>query len=120
MDRLGYDYFYAQGGDWGAGVTISIGAQNQGRCRGIHLNMPTAGPPRASRANPSVVESRVPERIKNFERWGSGYHKLRPHDHRLSGMSCGLPVDSLLGFLKNSTIGPTVTGIRRMSSVVMS
>ena len=39
--------------------------------------MPTAGPPRASRANPSVVESRVLERIKNFERWGSGYHKLQ-------------------------------------------
>jgi len=47
MDRLGYEHYYAQGGDWGAGVTISIGSQNRGRCRGIHLNMPTAGPPRA-------------------------------------------------------------------------
>ena len=75
MARLGYDHYYAQGGDWGAGVTIVIGAQDLGRCKSIHVNMPTAGPTREAIENPSVEESRVLGRIEKFQRWGAGYHK---------------------------------------------
>lgn len=44
MRRLGYEWYYAQGGDWGAGVTTALGYQDHEHCHGIHLNVPTARP----------------------------------------------------------------------------
>ena len=49
MARLGYDRYFAQGGDWGAVVTTALGVQDAEHCAAIHLNMvdrPT-GPVRA-------------------------------------------------------------------------
>ena len=46
MTRLGYDNYYAQGGDWGSAVTTAMGTQNKGRCKSIHVNMPIARVPR--------------------------------------------------------------------------
>lgn len=40
MRRLGYERFFAQGGDWGAVVTSAIGALHPDHCDGIHVNMP--------------------------------------------------------------------------------
>ena len=40
MTRLGYDRYFAQGGDWGSIVTAAIGVQNKGHCQAIHMNMP--------------------------------------------------------------------------------
>ena len=34
MTRLGYDNYFAQGGDWGAAVTTEIGVQAAGNCTG--------------------------------------------------------------------------------------
>src|SRR5581483_8055328 len=45
MDRLGYERYGAQGGDWGAQVATRIGALDTGHCAAIHLNMPIANPP---------------------------------------------------------------------------
>ena len=39
MDRLGYDRYGAQGGDWGAQVTTRIGRLDPKHCAAIHLNM---------------------------------------------------------------------------------
>jgi pimeloyl-ACP methyl ester carboxylesterase len=44
MRALGYDRYFAQGGDWGAAVTTAIGGQNRGACSGIHVNMVIAQP----------------------------------------------------------------------------
>ncbi|MGZ4707928.1 MAG: epoxide hydrolase family protein [Acidimicrobiales bacterium] len=44
MARLGYDRYFAQGGDWGAMVTASIGWHDVDHVAGIHLNMPLAIP----------------------------------------------------------------------------
>ncbi|PXY20024.1 epoxide hydrolase family protein [Prauserella flavalba] len=44
MDRLGYERFAAQGGDWGTSITTSIGQQAPERVIGIHLNPPIAAP----------------------------------------------------------------------------
>ena len=38
MGRLGYDSYFAQGGDWGALVTSWV-ARHDKNCKGIHLNM---------------------------------------------------------------------------------
>lgn len=39
MDRLGYDSYFAQGGDWGALITAILGANYPERVDAIHTNM---------------------------------------------------------------------------------
>ena len=45
MQRLGYDHYVAQGGDWGAVITEAMGRQAPSGLRGIHVNLPAAVPP---------------------------------------------------------------------------
>jgi hypothetical protein len=41
---LGYNCYFAQGGDWGSIMTTMIGAQNLGNCVAMHVNMPIVAP----------------------------------------------------------------------------
>ncbi|MGH3164673.1 MAG: epoxide hydrolase family protein [Trebonia sp.] len=45
MARLGYPRYGAQGGDWGAWVTLALGLRHPGSLVGIHLNMVAAPAP---------------------------------------------------------------------------
>ena len=47
MARLGYPRYGAQGGDWGARVTMDLGLRHPGHLIGIHLNMVPRRRPRA-------------------------------------------------------------------------
>ena len=40
MLALGYKKYFAQGGDWGAAVTLAIAVEQTTNCIGIHTNMP--------------------------------------------------------------------------------
>src|SRR5262249_26267590 len=51
MVGLGYRRFGAQGGDWGAMVSMSLGARHPDVVAGVHLNMVVAFPP--DPANPA-------------------------------------------------------------------
>jgi|TARA_B100000315_G_scaffold258503_2_gene310917 pimeloyl-ACP methyl ester carboxylesterase len=75
MQALGYDAYFAQGGDWGAAVTTAIALQNLGHCKGIHLNMPSAGATKDARENPTDEDKHAMERGKAYQDWDSGYSK---------------------------------------------
>jgi epoxide hydrolase len=49
MRRLGYQRYGAQGGDWGSTVSTALAIGHPEELAGIHLNMVTAFPDRASR-----------------------------------------------------------------------
>jgi len=74
MARLGHDRYGAQGGDWGALVTASLGRQDADHIVGIHLNMPIAAAPKGEagdrEAEPDVWAAR-----RAYERTGDGYAK---------------------------------------------
>ena len=75
MNRLGYDRYLAQGGDWGSAVTTAIGIQNKGGCIGIHVNMPTAGATKKALENPDEEDKIALAGARLYQEWDSGYSK---------------------------------------------
>jgi len=75
MGRLGYEKFFAQGGDWGAMVTTMIGLHESDYCEGIHLNMPIAPPDPATMSDLSEREQSALAGLKHYQDWDSGYSK---------------------------------------------
>ena len=94
MTRLGYSSYFAQGGDWGAAVTTAIGLANLGHCVGLHVNMPSAGPTKAARENPTERDQRAFEGGRYYNQWGAGYSKQQ--STRPQTLGYGL-VDSPMG-----------------------
>jgi len=43
MDRLGFEKFYVQGGDWGSAIVTNMAILYPDRLYGVHVNMPTLG-----------------------------------------------------------------------------
>ena len=77
MSELGYHEYFAQGGDWGAGVTTALGSLEGGRCKSIHVNMPTSGPTQKALRDPTEADKTALEKGKNFSAEGLGYHKVQ-------------------------------------------
>jgi pimeloyl-ACP methyl ester carboxylesterase len=94
MQRLGYDRWVAQGGDWGAIVTTAIGMIKPAACLGIHLNMPFARSLPEDMVDPSPAEQRALKGLKHYQDWDSGYSKQQ--STRPQTLGYGL-VDSPVG-----------------------
>ena len=75
MARLGYNRYFAQGGDWGALVTAAIGMQDTAHCAAIHMNMPIAPPDPANMDNLTPREQSALAGMKHYQDWDSGYSK---------------------------------------------
>ena len=94
MNKIGYNKYFAQGGDWGSAITIAIGKQNKGSCQGIHVNMPFAPPTKEALENPSKRDKIAFEGLSYYQEWGSGYSKQQ--STRPQTLGYGL-VDSPIG-----------------------
>ncbi|MEV1294526.1 epoxide hydrolase family protein [Pseudonocardia sp. NPDC049635] len=73
MDRLGYERFAAQGGDWGAMITSALGTAAPEMLYGIHLTMALAPRPDDEELPLSKQEKADIAFAKSFDRYGGGY-----------------------------------------------
>ncbi len=64
MDRLGYEQYVAQGGDWGAGITQAMGRLAPDGLIGIHTNLPAAIP---NEVLPALGGGPLPEGVTDEE-----------------------------------------------------
>jgi pimeloyl-ACP methyl ester carboxylesterase len=75
MLRLGYQRYYAQGGDWGAVVTTAIALQDTEHCHGVHLNMPVVRPDLSTMDSLTEEEKDGLAGMQHYQDWDSGYSK---------------------------------------------
>ena len=72
MQRLGYDRYVAQGGDWGSAVTRAMAVQRVPGLAGIHLNMVVVFPPEEEDfTDTEAQEARAA--ADDHKQWGLGY-----------------------------------------------
>jgi epoxide hydrolase len=72
MDRLGYDRYGAQGGDWGSMITSALGTGMPEHVAGIHVTMPLAHRPDDAAPLTPGEEKALAAR-KRFQAQGTGY-----------------------------------------------
>ena len=89
--RLGYSRYGAQGGDWGAMVTICMGQRGSDNLVGIHLNMPFVRPDPDTMNDLTPAEAATLAARAEHDKWGRGY--LHQQSTRPQTLGYGL-VDS--------------------------
>lgn len=73
MARLGYDQYVAQGGDWGAGVALSIAKNSTNQCLAIHLNSVVVPPDPDTMNNLTEFEQHALDDAAKYQERESGY-----------------------------------------------
>jgi epoxide hydrolase len=79
MSRLGYDRYFAQGGDWGSPVSLWLGLTDPAHVVGVHLNMLVTVPPPEPAAI-ADLDDRDRKRLEfamAFEMEGTGWRKIQ-------------------------------------------
>ena len=64
MERLGYERYGAQGGDYGSGIMRQLAIQQPERVLGLHINFVTAGPPPGDADPEAGVSAEELERVR--------------------------------------------------------
>ena len=77
MTRLGYSRWGAQGGDWGAAVTMMIGHKAPEGCDGIHLNFVMYQPTPAEISAATPEEQAMLASARRYDQLLSGYAKMQ-------------------------------------------
>ena len=79
VDVLGYPRYVAQGGDWGAAVTGSLGREHGDSVAAIHLNLMLGALSPEQQENPplSPAELEFLERIKGWRAEEAGYQQIQ-------------------------------------------
>ena len=72
MARLGYDHYFAQGGNWGSAVTRAIGSQDADHCAAIHITLAMGTRPRIE-GDPTPEEQRAIDGAEYYRKWDAGY-----------------------------------------------
>ena len=73
MRALGYDRYFAQGGDWGSAVTCAIAMNHADHCAGIHVNMVVGAPPADLMSDLTDSEKLYLARFGWYQSKDSGY-----------------------------------------------
>ncbi len=94
MSRLGYERYYAQGGDWGSAITVALGRLDAAHCVGVHVNFVIVMPPAEVMENPTPEEAAALVAFGEHDQWGTGYSKQQ--STRPQTLAYGL-VDSPIG-----------------------
>ncbi len=76
-DVLGHEKFIAQGGDWGAHISSSMGVRHPDKLAGIHLNMLTVNPASPPPPNPTAEEQRYLAEMGEWAREETGYIQIQ-------------------------------------------
>ena len=76
MRRLGYTEYFAQGGDWGAGVTTWMAKQHVEGLAAIHLNLPILFPPPIE-GEPNPAEKATIADLIKFNDERSAYARIQ-------------------------------------------
>ena len=79
MDRLDYDRYGAQGGDWGSLITAALGSAIPEAVVGIHLTMPMVLRPESDDQPLSAAERKALVARKAFMKAGTGYAQRAGH-----------------------------------------
>lgn len=76
LQRLGYERYGLQGGDWGSLVSANLADLHPERVVGLHLNMVTATKP-VEGGEITADEAEALDRARNWRRTGTGYQDIQ-------------------------------------------
>lgn len=79
MERLGYDRYFAQGGDYGSAISSAMAAQYPERVIALHLNFILGMPSDFANPNAGLSDQEIAdlEWKKNYDRHEAGYQAIQ-------------------------------------------
>jgi epoxide hydrolase len=78
MSGLGYERFFAQGGDWGSAVTTELACHDPEHVLGVHLNVGVASPEALRQlGNLTAEDQQGLADLEHFQRAESGYYAIQ-------------------------------------------
>jgi pimeloyl-ACP methyl ester carboxylesterase len=90
MERLGYERYGAQGGDYGSGIMRQLAIQQPERVLGLHINFVTAGPPPGDADPEAGVTAEELERVRERAEYSAnerGYSAIQRTKPQTIGMA---------------------------------